>query len=76
VDDLAQQVEANIAQVEANHDVIDANLRLVKSARWRTIRNRRLLDRCWEMTRENTRLLSENNLLLARQQQQIDAHRA
>jgi hypothetical protein len=76
MDDLAAQVGANIAQVEANSAAVNDNLRLVESARWRVIRNRRLLDRCWELTRENARLLSENNLLLARQRQWIDAYRA
>jgi hypothetical protein len=72
MDDLGRQLEANIAWVLANHDAINANLKLVKASRWRGIRNRRLLDRCWELTRENTRLLMENNLLLARRQQQIN----
>lgn len=76
MDDLPQQIEANLIQVEANHEVIDTNLRLINSARWRVIRNRQLLDRCWELIREDTRLLSENNLLLARRQQRIDGHRA
>lgn len=76
MDDLGLQIEANLAQVGANHDVIGANLGLVKSAGWRVIRNRRLLDRCHRLVRANDLLLAENSRLLARRQRLIDAHRA
>lgn len=65
-DDLARRLDANLAQVEANMDAIDANLRLVKSARWRFLRNRRLVDRSWELLIANDRLLAQNRLLLLR----------
>ena len=73
VNDLGQQVDANLTQTEANAGLIDGNLKMVKSARWRLLRNRRLIDRSWELLRANDRLIAQNNLLIMRRQQQINA---
>jgi hypothetical protein len=79
VDDIAERIEANLSQGEANLRQADVNsaeitsiLAVINSARWRRIRNRRLLNRCHalangnrELARANESLLAENGRLLA-----------
>lgn len=55
--------EANLAQVDANRKAITANLNRIASARWRLIRNRRLLNRCHALNADNRRLLRWNELI-------------
>jgi hypothetical protein len=52
------QSEAQAQQVKDNLARVQANIETVKAARWRLLRNRRLLDENWQLLRENRLVLS------------------
>lgn len=76
-DGFSTQIEANFAKMQADFAGIEGRLRVIKSAPWRLIRNRRLLTQNWAALRDNDRLRAENWLLLdARWRCISSAHRA
>jgi hypothetical protein len=83
MDELAALIKANLDQAEANLDqikvgwgVIAANTALIKSARWRLIRNGRLLRRSRAVLDCNKRLLHANDLMFAENSGLLAMHRA
>jgi hypothetical protein len=70
------QAEANLAWMDENRDGISLRLGLVKSAKWRLVRNARLLRQSRELLAENKRLLNENDRLLAGNAALLAAHQA
>lgn len=70
---LEQQAKDNMRQWEDNAGVVRQHLASVEAARWRLLRNRKLLRECRALTRANGRLIAANEKIIARRAEIIRA---